>query len=221
MLLSGDRCGEWLSRVHSVGRTARCFFVGWASYLQRLGHIVHQLVPRTAVSMASSIRRPAQSPPGLVISGASSGSNNASVAVAAQWHVARRRRIYLPVFGLVDRDRRRVLPQEVGRYQNHQFRAVLGDHRRGTVSPPPSRRPPQQRTWAAVSPLLRRSSATRRAAATIQTRRRTYPRSRRQTPDHHRLKRRRGRKQVTRHAVPHLRGGHQRGRSGPAYISRS
>ncbi len=42
--------------------------------------------------------------------------------------------------------------------------------------------------------------------------RRTYPRPHRQTPDH-RLKRRRGRKQVTRHAVPHLSRGHQRGRT--------
>ncbi len=52
----------------------------------------------------------------------------------------------------------------------------------------------------------------RAVSADHQTRRRTYPRPHRQTPDH-RLKRRRGRKQVTRHAVPHLRGGHQRGRT--------
>ncbi|CMJ68041.1 putative diacylglycerol O-acyltransferase [Mycobacterium tuberculosis] len=71
-------------------------------------------------------------------------------------------------------------------------------------------------TWQVSGRLLPRGDAhprhIRRGRRHHQTRRRTYPRPHRQTPDH-RLKRRRGRKQVTRHAVPHLRGGHQRGRT--------
>ncbi len=121
------------------------------------------------------------------------------------------------VFGLVDRDRRGVLPQEVGRYQNHQFSTVLGDHRRG------HRQPIRRLVGRRSNPDLGggqlglpRGDAhprhIRRGRRHHQTRRRTYPRPHRQTPDH-RLKRRRGRKQVTRHAVPHLSRGHQRGRT--------
>ncbi|CMD49957.1 putative diacylglycerol O-acyltransferase [Mycobacterium tuberculosis] len=71
-------------------------------------------------------------------------------------------------------------------------------------------------TWQVSGRLLPRGDAhprhIRRGRRRHQTRRRTYPRPHRQTPDH-RLKRRRGRKQVTRHAVPHLSRGHQRGRT--------
>ncbi len=115
---------------------------------------------------------------------------------------------HLPVFGLVDRDRRRVLPQEVGRYQNHQFSTVLGDHRRG------HRQPIRRLVGRRSNPDLGggqlglpRGDAhprhIRRGRRHHQTRRRTYPRPHRQTPDH-RLKRRRGRKQVTRHAMERL-----------------
>ncbi|SGC54820.1 Uncharacterised protein [Mycobacterium tuberculosis] len=196
-------------------------FRGLGQLLQRLGHIVHQLVRRGGVDglldRDGLLKEPA-------------GVGDQWGVLERQQRLGRRRRRrgvakhrggvlgpHLAVFGLVDRDRRGVLPQEVGRYQNHQFSTVLGDHRRG------HRQPIRRLVGRRSNPDLGggqlglpRGDAhprhIRRGRRHHQTRRRTYPRPHRQTPDH-RLKRRRGRKQVTRHAVPHLSRGHQRGRT--------
>ncbi len=180
--------------------------------LQRLGHIVHQLVRRGGVDglldRDGLLKEPA-------------GVGDQWGVLERQQRLGRRRRRggvaihrlrvlapHLAVCGLIGLDRRRVLPQEVGRGQRHQFGTVLGDHRRG------HRQPIRCLVGRRSNPDLGggqlglpRGDAhprhIRRGRRRHQTRRRTYPRSRRQTPDH-RLKRRRGRKQVTRHAVPHL-----------------
>ncbi|CKT20351.1 Uncharacterised protein [Mycobacterium tuberculosis] len=220
-LLSGDRCGE--TAVHSPPSleegTTPC--AGWASCCSAWGHIVHQLVRRGGVDglldRDGLLKEPA-------------GVGDQWGVLERQQRLGRRRRRggvaihrlrvlapHLAVCGLIGLDRRRVLPQEVGRGQRHQFGTVLGDHRRG------HRQPIRRLVGRRSNPDLGggqlglpRGDAhprhIRRGRRHHQTRRRTYPRPHRQTPDH-RLKRRRGRKQVTRHAVPHLRGGHQRGRT--------
>ncbi|CKU86455.1 Uncharacterised protein [Mycobacterium tuberculosis] len=82
-LLSGDRCGE--TAVHSPPSleegTTPC--AGWASCCSAWGTLFINWFA-AAVSMASSTATAcSRSPPGLVISGASSNGSNASVAVAA------------------------------------------------------------------------------------------------------------------------------------------
>ncbi|CKN64938.1 Uncharacterised protein [Mycobacterium tuberculosis] len=82
-LLSGDRCGE--TAVHSPPSleegTTPC--AGWASCCRAWGTLFINWFA-AAVSMASSTATAcSRSPPGLVISGASSNGSNASVAVAA------------------------------------------------------------------------------------------------------------------------------------------
>ncbi len=180
-----------------------------AQVLQRLGHIVHQLVRRGGVDglldRDGLLKEPA-------------GVGDQWGVLERQQRLGRRRRRggvaihrlrvlapHLAVCGLIGLDRRRVLPQEVGRGQRHQFGTVLGDHRRG------HRQPIRCLVGRRSNPDLGggqlglpRGDAhprhIRRGRRRHQTRRRTYPRPHRQTPDH-RLKRRRGRKQVTRHAL--------------------
>lgn len=83
MLLSGDRCGEMAFQSSLSWSNGQMLFVGWASCCSAWGTLFINWFA-AAVSMASSTATAcSRSPPGLVISGASSNGSNASVAVAA------------------------------------------------------------------------------------------------------------------------------------------
>ncbi len=82
MLLSGDRCGEMAFQSSLSWSNGQMLFVGWASCCSAWGTLFINWFA-AAVSMASSTATAcSRSPPGLVISGASSNGSNASVAVA-------------------------------------------------------------------------------------------------------------------------------------------